>query len=106
MSTIDYIILEKLKKKCNTQEEELERFFESLHDAIQNNKPIPKCVDWNYVKVLNYLFTFNTNWYFKTCQINMLLYTYFFCKKGLKDFVGLICWDFSCWSKSNIDYQS
>jgi hypothetical protein len=61
MSTTDYILLEKLKKKCNTQEEELESFFESLHDAIQKNKPIPKCVNWNYVKVLNHLFTFNTS---------------------------------------------
>jgi len=45
MSTTNYILLEKLKKKCNTQEEELVSFFESLHDAIQKNKPIPKCVD-------------------------------------------------------------
>ncbi len=82
MCTIDYILLVKLKRKCNTQEEELEGVFESSHDAIQKNKPIPKCVDYNYVKVLNHLFIFNTNWYFKTCQINVFLYTFFCVKRG------------------------
>jgi hypothetical protein len=43
-----------VKKKCSSQEKTLERLSESLHLAIQKTKVIPKCADWNYVKVFNF----------------------------------------------------
>jgi hypothetical protein len=54
MSAADRLLFQKLKKKCNSQEKTLERLSESLHLAIQKNKVIPKCADWNYVKVFGF----------------------------------------------------
>jgi hypothetical protein len=54
MSATDYLLFQKLKKKCSSQEKTLERLFESLHLAIQKSKVIPKCADWNYVKVFSF----------------------------------------------------
>ncbi len=54
MSATNCLLFQKLKKKCSLQEKTLERLFESLHLAIQKSKAIPKCVDWNYVKVFNF----------------------------------------------------
>ncbi len=54
MSAADRILFQKLKKKCSSQEKTLERLSESLHLAIQKTKVIPKCANWNYVKVFNF----------------------------------------------------
>jgi hypothetical protein len=54
MSTIDRLFFQKLKKKCNSQEKTLDMLSKSLHLAIHKSKVIPKCVDWNYVKVFNF----------------------------------------------------
>jgi hypothetical protein len=54
MSATNHLLFQKLKKKCNSQKKTLNRFFESLRLAIQKSKVIPKCVDWNYVKVFDF----------------------------------------------------
>jgi len=54
MSLVDHLLFQKLKKKCSLQEKTLERLSENLHLAIQKSKVIPKCVDWNYVKVFSF----------------------------------------------------
>ncbi len=54
MSVVNRLFFQKLKKKCNSQEKTLEKLSESLHLAIQKSKVIPKCANWNYVKVFNF----------------------------------------------------
>jgi len=53
MSATDRLLFQKLKK-CSSQEKTLERLSKSLHLAIQKSKVIPKCANWNYVKVLSF----------------------------------------------------